>query len=175
MNVIGFSGFSRSGKTTLIEQLIPRFRQAGLRVAVVKHAHHAFDIDHEGKDSWRHRKAGAHEVLIASSQRTARMREYDLPVQHLVHDLIAELGPCDWVFVEGFKTSEIPKIAVWRAASDKPATYAGDTTIIALATSDPDRLPEPCHVPVLDLDNVDAVTGFLLANADRCHYTAPSC
>ncbi len=175
MKVVGFSGFSGSGKTTLIEQLITRFRQAGLRVSVVKHAHHAFDIDHVGKDSWRHRQAGAYEVVVASAQRFAKMREYELPVSHTVHQLLAELSDCDWAFVEGFKASPIPKVAVWRAASGQPPTHIGDASVIALATDSPEQLPEAPQVPVLDLNNVDAVAGFLLANADRCHYIVPSC
>jgi molybdopterin-guanine dinucleotide biosynthesis protein B len=175
MNVIGFSGYSGSGKTTLIEQLIVRFRQAGLRVSVLKHAHHAFDIDHEGKDSWRHRKAGAFEVIVASDQRFAKMRDYELPRQHSVHELLAELSDCDWVFVEGFKHADIPKIAVWHAESEQPPTHADDPHVIALATNAPERLPAPPQVPVLNLNQVDAIGGFLLANATRCHYTAPSC
>jgi molybdopterin-guanine dinucleotide biosynthesis protein B len=175
MNVVGFSGFSGSGKTTLIEQLIVRFHQAGRRVSVVKHAHHAFDIDHEGKDSWRHRKAGAFEVVIASNQRMAKMREYEVPTPHTVHQLLAELSDCDWAFVEGFKTADIPKIAVWRAESGQPSTHLHDSQVIALATDSPQALAQPTQVTLLDLNNPDAVAGFLLANTDRCRYTAPSC
>lgn len=176
MKVVGFSGYSGSGKTTLIEQLIVRFRAAGLRVSVIKHAHHAFDIDHEGKDSWRHRKAGAGEVIVASDRRLAKMREYEQPHHHSVHELITELGAvCDWVFVEGFKTSDIPKLAVWHSASGKPSTHTEDARVFALATDRAEALPEAPALPVLDLNDVDAVAAFLLANGERCLYTAPSC
>src|SRR5512138_1238665 len=110
MKAVGFSGFSGSGKTTLVEQLIGRLKLAGQRVSVVKHAHHAFDIDHEGKDSWRHRQAGAYEVVIASERRLAKIREFERRAAPTVHQLLAELSSCDWVLVEGFKTAALPKI-----------------------------------------------------------------
>ena len=109
MNVVGFSGYSGSGKTTLVEQLITRLRLAGLRVSVVKHAHHDFDIDHPGKDSFRHREAGAFEVVIASSRRLAKVREFEQHGSPSVHQLIAELYDCDWVLVEGFKHASLPR------------------------------------------------------------------
>ena len=93
MRVIGFSGYSGSGKTTLVEQMITRLRLAGQRVSVIKHAHHAFDIDHEGKDSWRHRQAGAFEVVVASNRRLAKIREFEVEAEPSVHQLIAELPP----------------------------------------------------------------------------------
>ena len=102
MKVLGFAGYSGSGKTTLLEQLIALLRQRGLRVSVVKHAHHRFDIDHQGKDSWRHREAGAYEVVVASDRRMALMREYEQPHAIDPHELLAELDPrVDWVLVEG--------------------------------------------------------------------------
>src|SRR5947208_9719632 len=98
MKVVGFAGFSGSGKTTLVERLIPALKLRGLRVSVVKHAHHKFDIDHPGKDTWRHREAGAFEVVVASSKRLALMREFEQPAQLNVHQLIAELWDgVDWV------------------------------------------------------------------------------
>jgi len=103
MKVVGFAGYSGSGKTTLVEQLIPALQLRGQRVSVVKHAHHDFDIDHPGKDTWRHREAGAFEVLAASPRRVVIMRELQGRVEHSVHSLIAELHPAvDWVLVEGF-------------------------------------------------------------------------
>src|SRR5512133_2211134 len=110
MKVVGFAGFSGSGKTTLVERLIPALKLLGLRVSVVKHAHHSFDIDHPGKDSWRHRQAGAFEVVIASNQRLALLREFEQPAPLRVHHLLAELyAGVDWVLVEGFKDSDLLK------------------------------------------------------------------
>ena len=117
MKVVGVCGWSGSGKTTLVEQLIARLRLEGLRVSVIKHAHHGFDIDHPGKDSWRHRAAGAFEVVVASNRRLAKIREFAAPAEPTAHQLIAELYECDWVFVEGFKHADVPKIEVWRAST----------------------------------------------------------
>ena len=143
MKVIGFCGYSGSGKTTLVEQLIARMRLASQRVSVVKHAHHAFDIDHEGKDSWRHREAGAFEVVIASDRRLAKIREYEVHAEPSVHQLIAELYDCDWVLVEGFKHADLLKIEVWRAAAGKPVQYPSDPYVVAISTDTPNQLPEP--------------------------------
>src|SRR5512140_216629 len=148
MKVVGFAGFSGSGKTTLVERLIPVLKLRGLRVSVVKHAHHQFDIDHPGKDSWRHRQAGAFETVIASSRRLALIREFEQPAQLTAHQVIAELYPgIDWVLVEGFKDSNLLKIEVWRADSGKPALYPEDPFIVALATDSPQALPEPTLRP----------------------------
>ena len=158
MKVVGFAGFSGSGKTTLVERLIPAFKLRGLRVSVVKHAHHKFDIDHPGKDTYRHREAGAFEVVVASDQRLALMREFERPAQLTVHHLIAELYEgVDWVLVEGFKESNLQKIEVWRAASGKPALYPDDDFIVAIATDSPEQLPQATLRPVLDLNDADAV------------------
>ncbi len=174
MNVIGLCGFSGSGKTTLAEQLIAQLRAAGRRVSVVKHAHHSFDIDHQGKDSWRHRQAGASEVVIGSDRRLAKIREFEVRTDPTVHDLIAELAPCDWVLVEGFKLAALPKIEVWRAANGKPARYLEDPHVVAVATDDPRRLPAPTALPVLDLNDAAGVAAFLLADPDRYLYLAPA-
>lgn len=174
MNVIGFAGFSGSGKTTLVEQLIGLLKVAGQRVSVVKHAHHAFDIDHEGKDSWRHRQAGAHEIVIASDRRLAKIREYAIQHEPVVHDLIAELEPCDWVLVEGFKRAALPKIEIWRAAVDKPVQYPKDPHIVAICTDSADRLPEPTALPLLDLNDPAAVVAYLLAQGPRFAYRSPA-
>ena len=173
MKVIGFSGYSGSGKTTLVEQLIGRLRAAGQRVSVVKHAHHAFDIDHEGKDSWRHRQAGAFEVVIASDRRLAKIREYEVHAEPTVHQLIAELYDCDWVLVEGFKHADLLKIEVWRASTAKPVQYPNDPYVVAISTDSPDRLPEPTGLPVLDLNDPDAVATYLLGNPERYEYRSP--
>jgi len=171
MKVVGLAGFSGSGKTTLVERLIPALRLRGLRVSVVKHAHHRFDIDHAGKDTHRHREAGAFEVVVASDQRLALMREFERPVELSVHQLIAELYEgVDWVLVEGFKESDLVKIEVWRALSSKPARYPDDAFIVAIATDSPHQLPHATLRPVLDLNDVEALTDWLMANAARFEY-----
>jgi len=173
MKVIGFCGYSGSGKTTLVEQVIAHLRLAGQRVSVVKHAHHAFDIDHEGKDSWRHRQAGAFEVVIASNRRLAKIREYEVSVEPTVHQLIAELYECDWVLVEGFKHADVLKLEVWRASQGKPVQYAFDPFVVAIATDSADRLPMPTQLPLLDLNDPAAVAAHLLHTASRYEYVSP--
>jgi molybdopterin-guanine dinucleotide biosynthesis adapter protein len=171
MNAIGFAGFSGSGKTTLVESLIPALKLRGLRVSVVKHAHHKFDIDHPGKDTYRHREAGAFEVVVASDVRLALIREFEQPVRLTVHHLIGELyDGVDWVLVEGFKQSDLHKIEVWRASAGKPAMYPDDPFIVAIATDSPDQLPEPTLRPVLDLNDPDSVAQWLADNASRFEY-----
>lgn len=171
MKVVGFAGFSGSGKTTLVERLIPALKLRGLRVSVVKHAHHKFDIDHPGKDTYRHREAGAFEVVVASGQRLALIREFEQPARLTVHHLIAELYEgVDWVLVEGFKDSNLLKIEVWRAAMGKPALYPDDDFIVAIVTDSPGRLPQPTLRPVLDLNDADAVAAWLADNGARFEY-----
>lgn len=173
MKVIGFSGFSGSGKTTLVEQLIVRLKLAGQRVSVVKHAHHDFDIDQPGKDSWRHRQAGAFEVVVASDRRLAKIREYEIEAEPTVHQLIAELYDCDWVLVEGFKHADLLKVEVWRSATGKPANYPHDPFVVAIVTDSPAELPVPTGLPVLDLNDADAMANFLLGNPARYEYRSP--
>jgi molybdopterin-guanine dinucleotide biosynthesis adapter protein len=171
MKVVGFAGFSGSGKTTLVERLIPALKMRGLRVSVVKHAHHKFDIDHPGKDTHRHREAGAFEVVVASNRRLALIREFEQPAQLTVHHLIAELYEgVDWVLVEGFKESNVHKIEVWRGASGKPALYPDDDFIVAIATDSPAQLPQATLRPVLDLNDPEAVAQWLMDNQDRFDY-----
>src|SRR5512140_3492526 len=171
MKVVGFAGFSGSGKTSLVERLIPAMKLRGQRVSVVKHAHHKFDIDHPGKDTWRHREAGAFEVVVASSQRLALMREFEQAAQLKVHHLIAELYEgVDWVLVEGFKDSDLLKIEVWRAQAGKPALYPDDDFIVAIATDSPGQLPQPTLRPVLDLNAPDTVGQWLIDNQGRLEY-----
>src|SRR4029079_19392500 len=140
--------------------------------SVVKHAHHEFDIDHEGKDSWRHRQAGAFVVVIAWTGRLAKMRESPSSEDPTFDQLVAELVECDWVLVEGFKHAPLPKIEVWRAATGKPAQYPFDPFVIALATDSEAALPAPTGLPVLHLDDVDGIAAFILAQEERCRYTA---
>ena len=175
MKVVGFAGFSGSGKTTLVEQLIPELRLRGLRVSVVKHAHHSFDIDHPGKDTYRHREAGAFEVVAASDKRLMLVREFEQPATLTVHHLLAELYQgVDWVLVEGFKDSDLPKIEVWRAPepgqSPWPVRYPEDDFVIAVATELPAQLPQPTQLPILDLNAPSQVAEWLLASADRLEY-----
>ena len=175
MKVVGFAGFSGSGKTTLVEQLIPELRLRGLRVSVVKHAHHSFDMDHPGKDTYRHREAGAFEVVAASDKRLMLVREFEQPAVLSVHHLLAELCQgVDWVLVEGFKESDLLKIEVWRAPepgkSERPVRYPEDGFVVAIATDAPDHLPEPTLRPVLDLNAPAHVVDWMLQNADRFEY-----
>ncbi|HQR99498.1 MULTISPECIES: molybdopterin-guanine dinucleotide biosynthesis protein B [unclassified Polaromonas] len=173
MNVVAFAGYSGSGKTTLVESLIPALKLRGLRVSVVKHAHHSFDIDQPGKDTYRHRQAGAFEVVVASDNRLALIREFEQPTALSVHHLIAELYEgVDWVLVEGFKSSDLLKVEVWRADSGKPARYPDDDFVVAIATDSPDRLPETTLRPVLDLNDADAVAAWLIENHERFVYCA---
>lgn len=175
MNVVGFAGFSGSGKTTLVEQLIPALRQRGQRVSVVKHAHHRFDIDHPGKDSFRHRQAGAFEVVVASSQRLALIREFEQATSLSVHQLLNELDDSvDWVLVEGLKESDVPKIEVWRAPTDgypgQRVLYGDDPFVVAIATDDAHQLPLSTRLPVLDLNNPAAIADWMLAQHERFAY-----
>jgi molybdopterin-guanine dinucleotide biosynthesis adapter protein len=175
MKVVGFCGASGSGKTTLIERLLPLLKAKGLRVSVLKHAHHAFDIDHVGKDSWRHRQAGAFEVVIASNHRLAKIREFEAEREFNVHHMLAELSACDWALVEGFKHAHLPKIEVWRASAHQPAQYPQDLHVVAVATDDVNALPQPTNLPVLDLNRAFDVAQFLLTpDEHRYDYTPPA-
>jgi len=171
MKVVGFAGYSGAGKTHLVERLIPALRMRGLRVSVAKHAHHNFDIDHPGKDTYRHREAGAFEVVVASDRRLALMREFEQQAPLSVHHLLAELYEgVDWVLVEGFKDSNLLKVEIWRPESGKPARYPHDDFIVAVATDAPDRLPEATLRPVLDLNDPDALAQWLVDNGERFEY-----
>ncbi len=173
MHVVCFAGYSGSGKTTLVEGVIGALKLRGLRVSVVKHAHHKFDIDHPGKDTWRHREAGAYEVVAASSRRLALMREFEQETALTVHQLIAQLHDgVDWVLVEGFKQSDLLKVEVWRADAGQPARYMNDDFVVAIATDDASRLPQPTQRPLLDINNHDAVAQWLVDQGDRFTYIA---
>lgn len=173
MNVVCFAGYSGSGKTTLVEGVISALKLRGLRVSVVKHAHHKFDIDHPGKDTWRHRQAGAFEVVAASSLRMALVREFEQETQLTVHQLIAQLHDgVDWVLVEGFKQSDLLKVEVWRADAGQPTRYTDDDFVVAIATDDASRLPVPTQRPLLDINDHDAVAQWLIDQGDRFTYIA---
>jgi len=171
MKVIGFAGYSGAGKTTLVERLIPELRQRGLRVSVVKHARNGFDIDRPGKDTWRHREAGAFEVVVASNKRLALMREFEVETDLSVHAMIAELyDGVDWVLLEGFRDSDLLKIEVWRASLGKPARYVNDDFITAIATDSPGEMPVATNLPLLDLNDVKAVAAWMLSQGERFDY-----
>ncbi len=156
--VIGFAGWSGAGKTTLITKLIPVFRSAGISVSTLKHAHHGFDIDRPGKDSYEHREAGAQEVLIASSRRWALMHESRDEPEMALADLLTRLSPVDLVIIEGFKTHPYPKIEVHRAASEKPLIAPNDPYIMAIAADCP---LNSNAVPVVSLDDISAIAALV--------------
>lgn len=170
MKLIGFCGPSGVGKTTLVEQLVADLKARGQRVSVIKHAHKRFDIDHPGKDSHRHREAGATEVLIASAHRLALLREFDREGLPSVHELVAELSPCDWVLVEGYKHADLPKLEVWRAALGQAPLYPHDPFVVAVATDQPAQLPEATERPVFDLAAPAALASWLMDTAERFTY-----
>ena len=175
LKVVGFAGYSGAGKTTLVERMIPLFRQHGDRVSVVKHAHHRFDIDHPGKDTYRHREAGAFEVVVASDRRLALIREFERTTELSVHDLIAELDAgVDWVLVEGFKHADLPKIEVWRQAqagdATRPLRYVDDPRVVGIATDAVEALPQPTSLPVFDVNDAGAVVRWLRDSAGRFAY-----
>ncbi len=157
--VFGFAGWSGSGKTTLIEQLIPRFRARGIRVSLIKHTHHAIDIDEPGKDSHRHRMAGCEEVLISASSRWALIRELRGAPEMSVDEAISMLSACDLVLVEGYKFSKIPKLEIFREALGKKSLYADDPNIIAIASDS--KFPAS-SLPQFGLHEYDEVIDFIV-------------
>ncbi len=162
MRIIGLAGWSGSGKTTLVTGVIPVLVKRGLKVATVKHAHHEFDTDQPGKDSWLHRQAGASEVAIVSSRRWAIVHELRDEPEPPLADILAKLSPIDLVIVEGFKRHSHPKLEVYRAAVGKPLLHPDDDCIVAVATDAP--LPQAL-VPVLQLDDLETIASVLQAEA----------
>jgi molybdopterin-guanine dinucleotide biosynthesis protein B len=158
LNVLGLTGWSGSGKTTLLVAMLGLLAARGLRVSTVKHAHHGFDLDQPGKDSFRHRQAGAREVMIASGQRWALLHEVDGPEPPLP-DLLARMSPVDLVLVEGFKAHPHPKIEVHRPALAKPPLWPGRADIVAVACDIP---PLGCDRVQLPLDDAAAVVAWAL-------------
>ena len=166
--VLGFAAFSGTGKTTLLEKLIPQLAEQGIRVSMVKHAHHEFDIDKPGKDSHRLRKAGAQQMLIASSRRQALMTENATPQEPRLDELITrlDLEHIDLVLVEGFKQVPFPKIELHRKALGKTLLYPEDPDIIAVAS---DHLTDCGDLPALDINDTAAIAAFIVTwlNTDR--------
>jgi molybdopterin-guanine dinucleotide biosynthesis protein B len=158
--IFGLAGWSGSGKTTLVIRLIPALTARGITVSTVKHAHHAFDIDQPGKDSWKHRAAGASEVLISSSQRWALMHEHRGAREPGLAELLAHMSPVDLVLVEGFKREAYPKLEVHRPSLGKPLLCEDDPDIVAVASDAP---VAGLHVPRLPLDDAAAIADFILA------------
>ena len=156
--VFGFAGYSGSGKTTLIENLIPRMVMAGLTVSLIKHAHHGFDIDRPGKDSFRHREAGCSEVLLTSDQRWALMHELRGAPEPELKDQLGLLSPCDLVLVEGYKASPIPKLEVHRPAHGQLPMFMENRSIVAVASDA--RIDTP--LPLLDINDYDGITDFIM-------------
>ncbi|WP_442880777.1 molybdopterin-guanine dinucleotide biosynthesis protein B [Bosea sp. (in: a-proteobacteria)] len=162
MRVIGLAGWSGAGKTTLLTRLIPEFAGRGVTVSTIKHAHHAFDLDTPGKDSWAHRQAGASEVLISSARRWALLHELRDEPEATLADLLRRLSPVDLVIVEGFKRDPHAKLEVYRAANGKPPLHPEDPSIVAVAS---DIAFPQAGRPVLGLDDVPAIADLLLARA----------
>jgi molybdopterin-guanine dinucleotide biosynthesis protein B len=157
MKVIGFAGWSGAGKTTLISRLVRLLIVQGLRVSVIKHAHHNFDVDVPGKDSWVHRQAGATEVLVTSANRWALMHELRGAREPALLDLLGKMSRVDLVIVEGFKSEPLHKIEVHRLANGKPALYPGDCWIVGIATD----APLETGLPLAALDDIEAVAGMV--------------
>jgi molybdopterin-guanine dinucleotide biosynthesis protein B len=162
MRVIGLAGWSGSGKTTLITRVIPVLIGRGLKVATVKHAHHEFDIDRPGKDSWLHREAGASEVAVVSSRRWALIHELRGEPEPPLADILSKFDAADLVIVEGFKRHAHPKLEIYRAAIGKPLLYPEDNCIVAIASDTP--LPK-AQLPVLNLDDIENIANMLEAEA----------
>ena len=161
MNVYGVVGWKNAGKTTLMEKLVAEIAGRGLTVSTVKHAHHAFDIDHEGKDSWRHRAAGARETLVCSAQRWALMSELRGLPEPPLSELLTRLSPVDLVLVEGYKRDRHAKVEAWRAATGAPLIARDDPTVRAVASNDP---VEGVALPLLPLDDAAAIADFILSD-----------
>ena len=162
MKLFGLAGWSGAGKTTLVVRLLPALAARGLSVSTMKHAHHSFDIDQPGKDSHRHRAAGATEVMIASAQRWALMHEHGGTPEPTAAALATRMTAVDLVLVEGFKREPHPKLEVHRTANGKPLLHPGDPHIVAVASD----LPLPgVGLPVLSLDDVEAIADFIV---DHC-------
>jgi len=161
--LIGFAAYSGTGKTTLLIRLIPLLRKKGLKLAVVKHAHHDFDTDQPGKDSYELRQAGAAQMLVGSSRRSALIVEKHPPAEPGLQDLLPMLDTAalDLILVEGFKTEPFPKIELHRAAIDRPLRCQQDHNIVAVASDTP--LPSITRVPVLDLNQPAMIVNFILA------------
>lgn len=158
MKIFGFAGWSGSGKTTLIEKLIPLFVGRGLKISLIKHAHHSFDVDQPGKDSYRHRHAGCTEVLVSSSRRWALVHELRGAPEPGFEELVANIAPCDLLLVEGFKREKLPKLEVYRAVTGEPLLHPQDPDIVGIAA---DRKLET-RLPQFELDDAGGIASFVV-------------
>jgi molybdopterin-guanine dinucleotide biosynthesis protein B len=162
LRVIGLAGWSGAGKTTMIVRLLPELVRRGVSVSTMKHAHHGFDVDQPGKDSYRHREAGATEVLVASGRRWALMHEHrDRQAEPTAAALMSRMTPVDLLIIEGFKREDQDKLEIHRRETAKPLLYPQDPRIVAVLSDEP--LPD-CHLPVIDIDDIAAVADFIIAH-----------
>ncbi|WP_083920242.1 molybdopterin-guanine dinucleotide biosynthesis protein B [Methylobacterium mesophilicum] len=159
MRVIGLAGWSGAGKTSLLVRAIPLLVARGVKVATLKHAHHDFDTDWPGKDSYEHRRAGASEVLVSSGRRWAQVHELRDEREATLSQLLRRISPCDLVVVEGYKREPIPKIEVHRADNGRPPIHPLDATVVGIAS---DVAFPASGIPVVDLNDAEAVTGLML-------------
>lgn len=159
--VFGIAGFKNSGKTTMTARLVEELTGRGYRVSTVKHAHHRFDIDHEGRDSYRHRQAGATEVAIVSRSRWALVHELRDEDEPPLGEILAKLAPCDAVLIEGYKREAHPKIELRRAGLGHPEIAPEDSSIVAIASDGP---VGPANVPVFGIDDVPAIADFVVGH-----------
>jgi molybdopterin-guanine dinucleotide biosynthesis adapter protein len=172
MKVFGLAGYSGSGKTTLMVQLLPLIVDQGLSVSTIKHAHHDFDVDQPGKDSYEHRSAGATEVMVSSARRWALMHEHRAQSEADLDDLLRQMTPVDLVLVEGFKRDRHDKLEIVRGDDATPNLCKTDPHVVALAS---DRAWPEVHCPVLSLDDPRAIAAFVLRHCDLpCSIVSPA-
>jgi molybdopterin-guanine dinucleotide biosynthesis adapter protein len=158
MKIFGITGWSGSGKTTLIEQIVPRLVKKGLVVSLIKHAHHSFDVDQPGKDSYRHRHAGCTEVLVSSRNRWAVMHELRGAPEPTLDEQVRRISPCDLLLIEGYKRYPMPKLEVWRSENGKPFLHPEDDHIVAVATD----VPHDGGPRRFDLNDYEGISDFVL-------------
>jgi molybdopterin-guanine dinucleotide biosynthesis protein B len=163
LKLLGIVGFKNAGKTTLTERLVNELTARSYRISTVKHAHHAFDIDQEGRDSWRHRQAGASEVAIVSANRWALVHELRGVPEPGLHEIVGKLAPCDLVLTEGYKWEKHPKIEVRNVALAHPELAGKDPTVIAIAAN---GVIENSPVPVFDRENVKSIADFIVVRME---------
>ena len=166
--VIGLAGWSGAGKTTLLARLIPLLVARGVKVATIKHAHHAFDVDHPGKDSYVHREAGASEIIVSSSRRWVQIHEIGEEPEAPLGNLLRRLSPCDLVIVEGFKREGHAKLEIHRTANGKPPIFPDDSRIVAVAS---DQTFADAAIPVADLNAIPSIADLVLALAEPLETT----